>query len=68
MQLSNERMRQSAEGAEFIESGRHALYGEGAERGIGRQIHRDLFTAKERAEYEQVGSVKHKNVKPESLF
>ena len=51
MQLSNERMRHTAEGAEVIDSGGDTLYGEGEEGGMARQIHRDLATAKEREEY-----------------
>ena len=50
MQLSNERMRHTAEGAEFLEKGEC----DGEEGGRGRPLHRDLSTALEREEYGKV--------------
>ena len=58
MQLTNESMRHTAEGAEFMENGggdSDGLYMDGEEGGRGRPPHRDLSTAQEREEYGKVG-------------
>ena len=52
MQLSNERMRHTAEGEEYLEA--EAPYMEAVNEGKGRPIHRDLSTAKEREYYGKV--------------
>jgi hypothetical protein len=62
MQLSNERMRHTAEGAEFMENGGSEGEGQnmdGEEEGRGRPPHRGLSTAQEREEY---GKVRLRNI------
>ena len=56
MQLNNERMRHTGEGAEFLDSDSDSHFLEVEEGGKGRSLHRDLSTAQEREEY---GNVRH---------
>jgi len=71
MQLSNERMRHTGEGAEFLEIDGDAQYLVGEEGGKGRSLHRDLSTAKEREEYGNLDPMELNNTrkaKKEILF
>jgi len=70
MQLSNERMRHTAEGEEFLENG-DGQNMEGEEGGRGRSLHRDLATAQEREEYSKLDPMELNNTrkaKKEILF
>jgi len=71
MQLTNERMRHTGEGAEFLEIDGDAQYLVGEEGGKGRSLHRDLSTAKEREEYGNLDPMELNNTrkaKKEILF
>jgi len=71
MQLTNERMRHTGEGAEFLELDGDAQYLLGEEGGKGRSLHRDLSTAKEREEYGNLDPMELNNTrkaKKEILF
>jgi len=71
MQLTNERMRHTGEGAEFLELDGDAQYLVGEEGGKGRSLHRDLSTAKEREEYGNLDPMELNNTrkaKKEILF
>ena len=69
MQLSNERMRHTAEGEDVLDSDSpprdgDAWYREGEEGGKGRPMQRDLSTAQEREFYGKVRSQETGNYHP----